>query len=380
MATINEMRQVATQIENETTVGGNTAERVGGLFNDVVDKLEDSDDVLPLDNTPTEDSVKGVESGGVFSELQPRPKALDSSLNGDFGICDSSGHVIVKFAEGHVKTKEFDSSDIRTYIVVVDYEDYDLGISDIHGNVIVAIKGGNIFVKNFSSSPLFGKNCSFLGDSITTYDSYAGSYTPYYTGSNAGITSVAKTWWGGLCNMQGATINRIYANGGKDVTGFLCLHYNELFSNGTTGTPPDYIFILGGINDWYHGKTLGTIEDVADANATFYSAYKYMLEGMMQTYPYAQIVCLTPLNSMILGTVPPYANGNGVTIREFCDAVIECCEFYSLPYIDINRIVGVNQYNYSAWLNDYTHPNATGARLLTQAVNNNIRLFSRDLY
>lgn len=34
------MRQVATQIENETQVGGNTASRVGGLFNDIVDELD----------------------------------------------------------------------------------------------------------------------------------------------------------------------------------------------------------------------------------------------------------------------------------------------------------------------------------------------------
>jgi lysophospholipase L1-like esterase len=38
------MRQKATQIANETSVGGNTAERVGGLFNDVVDKLEEHED------------------------------------------------------------------------------------------------------------------------------------------------------------------------------------------------------------------------------------------------------------------------------------------------------------------------------------------------
>ena len=121
MATINEMRQVATQIENETQVGGNTASRVGGLFNDIVDELErrsteiDGNETviktrrntstgfasenpiladgelgfetdrkrykmgdgvtawnnLPyrseeLDETPTPNSTRGVESGGVY--------------------------------------------------------------------------------------------------------------------------------------------------------------------------------------------------------------------------------------------------------------------------------------------------------------------------
>lgn len=67
MATINEMRQVATQIENETTVGGNTAERVGGLFNDIVDELEEIDGIMPLDESPTNGSMKGVTSGGVYA-------------------------------------------------------------------------------------------------------------------------------------------------------------------------------------------------------------------------------------------------------------------------------------------------------------------------
>lgn len=40
------MRQVATQIENETQVGGNTAGRVGGLFNDLVDHIEDAENSL----------------------------------------------------------------------------------------------------------------------------------------------------------------------------------------------------------------------------------------------------------------------------------------------------------------------------------------------
>ncbi len=43
MATIPQMRATANQIQNETQVGGNTAARVGGLFNDVVDKLESNE-------------------------------------------------------------------------------------------------------------------------------------------------------------------------------------------------------------------------------------------------------------------------------------------------------------------------------------------------
>lgn len=42
---INEMRQVAENITNETQVGGNTAARVGGLFEDVVDAVEENNEI-----------------------------------------------------------------------------------------------------------------------------------------------------------------------------------------------------------------------------------------------------------------------------------------------------------------------------------------------
>lgn len=37
--TISQLREQAQKVKNETEVGGNTAERVGGLFEGIVDKL-----------------------------------------------------------------------------------------------------------------------------------------------------------------------------------------------------------------------------------------------------------------------------------------------------------------------------------------------------
>lgn len=50
MATIAQMRTTANQIQTETQVGGNTANRVGGLFNNIVDWLAKLD---PLDGNST---------------------------------------------------------------------------------------------------------------------------------------------------------------------------------------------------------------------------------------------------------------------------------------------------------------------------------------
>lgn len=93
MATIDEMRQVATQIENETQVGGNTASRVGGLFNDVVDKLENVDDVTPMDEIPTFGSVKAVKSGGVKSYVDYGDSATEENLTNTITWTDGKGVV-----------------------------------------------------------------------------------------------------------------------------------------------------------------------------------------------------------------------------------------------------------------------------------------------
>ena len=83
MATINEMRQVATQIENETTVGCNTAERVGGLFNDIVDELESQDDDIDdiKDTIGTEEtSVVTLNSGSVVRNAGSVGDTADMSI------------------------------------------------------------------------------------------------------------------------------------------------------------------------------------------------------------------------------------------------------------------------------------------------------------
>lgn len=46
--TISQLREVAQKVKNETEVGGNTAVRVGGLFEDIVNHLGEHEDKLVI--------------------------------------------------------------------------------------------------------------------------------------------------------------------------------------------------------------------------------------------------------------------------------------------------------------------------------------------
>lgn len=127
MATIIEMRQVATQIENETQVGGNTASRVGGLFNDIVEFVD------------------------IFK---------DAPNDVDFTIIDENSRVLAEFSDGHLKVKNFDSrqaatlQDVENIQHPVDVEDIsngDYAVTDENGNQLMRLYDGHILTKFFDS-------------------------------------------------------------------------------------------------------------------------------------------------------------------------------------------------------------------------------------
>ena len=70
----------------------------------------------------------------------------------DLYVCDPDGNVIAKFVDGHIVTKNFDSSAKQLDLIMeADSDDADLYISDSFGNVIAEFVNGHIRTKNFDS-------------------------------------------------------------------------------------------------------------------------------------------------------------------------------------------------------------------------------------
>lgn len=124
----------------------------------------------------------------------------------------------------------------------------------------------------------------------------------------------------------------------------------------------DYILVLGGVNDYMITSTpLGTKGDTT--NQTFYGALKILIEGLITKYPTGKIGFMTPLRK-VNDTV---ANDAGFTLKQYRDAIIDMCEDYCIPVLDLYTKGGCHP-NIEAWKNanlpDGLHPNQVYYRRL----------------
>lgn len=124
----------------------------------------------------------------------------------------------------------------------------------------------------------------------------------------------------------------------------------------------DYILVLGGVNDYIITSTpLGTKGDTT--NQTFYGALKILIEGLIKKYPTGKIGFMTPLRK----ANDTAANGAGLTLKQYRDAIIDMCEDYCIPVLDLYTKGGCHP-NIEAWKNanlpDGLHPNQAYYRRL----------------
>lgn len=113
----------------------------------------------------------------IGSKIDELPNAEDTDL-ADFAIADENGFTIARFANGHVRTKYFDSA---SQGIGTEDTPMDLEISDEQGNAVVLFNNGHIRTKYFDSSKfsgaadswLKGRTVAIIGDSISTNGNYS---------------------------------------------------------------------------------------------------------------------------------------------------------------------------------------------------------------
>ena len=108
----------------------------------------------------------GAQLADVKTDITKQPNIKDSLKTGvDLDVADPSGNVIVRFQNGHIKTKNFDSSNTDSDLIRnSESTEPDLDISDVYGNVVGRFTDGGFVVKQFD------------GRKYTTF-SVSGNYT-----------------------------------------------------------------------------------------------------------------------------------------------------------------------------------------------------------
>lgn len=201
---------------------------------------------------------------------------------------------------------------------------------------------------------LKGKRIFFLGDSIT---------------QGIGVNSVDETYWKQLeqntqaeCFGYGVSGTRLARqedpNDNHEPEGNFCVRAEQMGEN------PDIIVVFGGTNDYGHGDApFGKIGDKTPD--TFCGAVDYVINTLVNKYPEATLVFMTPTHR--LGETGRIHNERGVRIEgileDYVNTEIEICKNYSVPVLDLFRVSGIQpaiDVVREKFMPDGLHPNKKG--------------------
>lgn len=159
----------------------------------------------------------------------------------------------------------------------------------------------------------------------------------------------------------------------------------------------DIMLVMGGMNDWVQDRTIGTITDLNEDTAegsyvgTFYGGLNLMVKNLLTKFPTKRIVFMTPTPGKLTdgtffvnkkGNDNGLVNSNGDTLRYFADAIINIAKKYSIPCIDLNAMVGWNEFNISTYVqretSGYIHPNANGGKRMSEIINGYLPLLKSN--
>lgn len=207
---------------------------------------------------------------------------------------------------------------------------------------------------------LKGKKINFLGDSITEGVG-ASEYAHCYVEQFAAAT-------GAVCRNYGISGTRI----AKRRVPYENPEFDRYYASRVPEMDPDadVVVVFGGTNDYGHGDApLGEMND--RTVWTYYGALHVLFTALIEKYPTAQIVILTPLHREDEEKRTPI-------LKPFVDATRQVAEYYSLPVLDLWANYGIQPripVMKNMYVPDGLHPNDAGHAHLA----NKLRSFLEQL-
>lgn len=216
---------------------------------------------------------------------------------------------------------------------------------------------------------LKGKTINFLGDSIT---------------EGVGISAPDKHYFDILKKECDLAMVRNYGVSGtriarqKNLTGDawdndFCKRALEM------DNAADIVVVFGGTNDFGHGDApLGKMSD-RDVY-TFYGALHTLITKLVEKYPEAEIVFMTPLHRCNEDNHRGDGNKSfdAGTLYDYVKAMREVTEYYSIPTLDLFSMSGIQpkiECNRLLYCPDGLHPNDAGHKRIA----NRLAAFLKNL-
>ncbi len=144
--------------------------------------------------------------------------------------------------------------------------------------------------------------------------------------------------------------------------------WEQPFVTRVEGMDPDadIIVIFGGTNDYGHGDA--PFGDFADRTAgTFIGALHVLYTQLLEKYPAAQIVILTPLHR----DGETNRNSRNKNMADYAAAIRQVAEYYSLPVLNLWATYGVQPavpVMKTTYMPDGLHPNDAGHVILARKI------------
>lgn len=114
-----------------------------------------------------------------------------------------------------------------------------------------------------------------------------------------------------------------------------------------------HVSVFYGTNDFSNDVPLGAPTDTTCA--TFYGALNRTIIDMLTGRPQIRLIFFTP----IWRSDGETANGQGLVLKDYTDAILNRADAYNIPVADLTRTGGINAINEGTFLSDGTHPRNT---------------------
>ena len=259
---------------------------------------------------------------------------------------------------------------VNNYLKVLSTTDIelDLSINEYHVHILYDLDNNNLIASNLNSNENYNTRRLYNLGVIDLKNPFNSTIRCNFTVNGLSYENVLssqfnKRWSGKKVNCLGDSIT--YGAGGKSWTYFIgdLIGASEVRNYGVSGSSiqddgrnqgfinrysnmdndADLIIVWGGVND-HHWRTSSdySFGDMnSTSNKTFYGALKNLCVGLKEKYKGKSILFITPMKNKgyMSGSIECPAwnvkNALGKTLTDYRNAILEVCDYYSIPVLDL---------------------------------------------